>query len=133
MIFLLFFPCAFRASSEVIRGVEAAVTHELEATLTQIKFDDELGIRPMLGSVVGFLFPSSRRAGLAPRKRSHTAAKQRQLSAIRPLAASVARIVKAQAFLVQSDVVEKHLHVAPPFRNFFFRHFLNVLEKFKNL
>ena len=42
MIFLLFFPCAFRASSEVIRGVEAAVTHELEATLTQIKFEDEL-------------------------------------------------------------------------------------------
>lgn len=123
MIFLLFFPCAFRASSEIIRGVEAAVTHELEATLTQIKFDDELGIRPMLGSVVGFLFPSSRRACLAPCKRSHTAAKQRQLSAIRPLAASVARIVKAQAFLVQSDVVEKHLHVAPPFRNFFFSTF----------
>ena len=42
MIFLLFFPCAFRASSEVIRGVEAAVTHELEAMLTQIKFEDEL-------------------------------------------------------------------------------------------
>ena len=42
MIFLLFFPCAFRASSEVIRGVEAAVTHELEATLTQIKLEDEL-------------------------------------------------------------------------------------------
>ena len=42
MIFLLFFLCAFRASSEVIRGVEAAVTHELKATLTQIKFEDEL-------------------------------------------------------------------------------------------
>ena len=42
MIFLLFFLCAFRASSEVIRGVEAAVAHELKAMLTQIKFEDEL-------------------------------------------------------------------------------------------
>ena len=63
--------------TETCLCVEAIVAHELKATLTQIKFEDELGIRPMLGSVVGFLFPSSRRAGLAPRKRSHTAAKQR--------------------------------------------------------
>ena len=109
--------------TETCLCVEAIVAHELKAMLTQIKLEDELGIRPMLGSVIGFLFPSSRRACLAPRKRSHTAAKQRQLSAIHPLAASVTRIVKAQAFLVQSDVVEKHLHVAPPVRNFFFSTF----------
>ena len=42
MIFLLFFSCAFRASSEVIRGVEAIVAHKLKAMLTQIKLEDEL-------------------------------------------------------------------------------------------